>query len=205
MTNSNDTNPLKNADYGAVLMKKRLYLIAGANGSGKTTLAHELLREEQGLVFLNADETAAKIGDSAGISAGRTILTDTAKMLADGKSFVIESTISGKYHRRVLDEARGRGYEIILIYVFLDALELNIARIKNRVRLGGHNVPEADVVRRFYRSVKNFGNVATLVDFWKLYYNGVDGLEQIANGCGDDVEVLNDGLYEKFTKGLSRE
>jgi len=183
-------------------MKKKLYLIAGANGSGKTTLAHELLREETSLTFLNADETAAKIGDSAGISAGRTILTDTANMLADGNSFVMESTISGNYHLRVLDEAREKGYEIILIYVFLDAIELNLVRIKNRVRLGGHNVPEADVVRRFYRSVKNFGNVAKLADSWKLYYNGNNGYELIAIGCGDEIDVLNDDLYEQFKTGL---
>ena len=186
-------------------MKKRLYLIAGANGSGKTTLARELLREEKGLTFLNADETAARIGDGAGISAGRIILADTAKMLAGGNSFALESTISGNYHLRVLGEARGKGYEIILIYVFLDDIELNIARIKNRVRLGGHDVPEADVVRRFRRSVKNFGAVARLVDFWELYYNGVDGSKQIANGSGDNVEILNDDLYEQFKKVLNSE
>jgi len=184
-------------------MKKRMYLIAGANGSGKTTLAHELLREENGLTFLNADETAAKIGDNTGLSAGRIILTQTAKMLADEKSFVMESTISGSYHLRVLSEAREKGYEIILIYVFLDDLELNIERIKNRVRVGGHNVPTADVVRRFYRSVKNFKVTAKLTDSWKLYYNGNDGYEQIADGSGDYIDVLNDELYESFMKGLN--
>jgi len=182
-------------------MKKRMYLIAGANGSGKTTLAHELLREENGLTFLNADETAAEIGDNTGLSAGRIILTRTAKMLAGEKSFVMESTISGSYHLRVLSEARERGYEIILIYVFLDDLELNIERIKNRVKIGGHDVPAADVVRRYHRSVKNFKAVAKLTDKWSLYYNGNNGYEQIASGCGDEADVLNGELYEKFMKG----
>ncbi|MCL2184013.1 MAG: zeta toxin family protein, partial [Chitinispirillia bacterium] len=130
-------------------MKKYMYLIAGANGSGKTTLAHELLREEKGLTFLNADEIAAGIGDTAGIAAGRILLTEVGRVLADGKSFVMESTISGSYHLRILREAREKGYEIILIYVFLDTIELNIARIKNRVKLGGHDVPAEDVIRRY--------------------------------------------------------
>jgi predicted ABC-type ATPase len=69
----------------------------------------------------------------------------------------------------------------------------------------GHDVPEADVVRRFYRSVKNFEAVARLVDFWELYYNGVDGLKQVANGFGDNVVVLNDDLYEQFKKVLNSE
>ena len=183
-------------------MKKKLYLIAGANGSGKTTLAHELLREEKGLIFLNADETAAKTGDRTGLSSGKIILSEADRMLTSGKSFVMESTISGNYHLRILSEAKSRGYETNLIYVFLDSVELNIARIKNRVLLGGHDVPEVDVIRRFRKSVKNFAVVAAVVDFWKLYYNGDDGYEQIAIGRGDDVEILNDGLYQGFRIGL---
>jgi predicted ABC-type ATPase len=184
-------------------MKKKLYLIAGANGSGKTTLAHELLREEKGLVFLNADETAAKIGDHAGVASGKIILAEIDRMLSAGKSFAMESTISGNYHLRVLREAKNLGYEIILLYVFLDSIDLNIERIKNRVRLGGHNVPDADVVRRFNRSVKNFWDIIDIVDFWELYYNGGDDYEKIAKGDGA-IYIINDCLYKKFQGGLKQ-
>jgi len=179
-------------------MKKYMYLIAGANGSGKTTLAHELLREEKGLTFLNADEIAAGIGDTAGIAAGRILLTEVGRVLADGKSFVMESTISGSYHLRILREAREKGYEIILIYVFLDTIELNIARIKNRVKLGGHDVPAEDVIRRYHKSMKNFESVAILVDFWKIYHNSNNGCIEIANGCGNDIEILDEYQYNRF-------
>ena len=182
-------------------MKKKLYLIAGANGSGKTTLAHELLREEQGLVFLNADETAAKIGDSVGLAAGRIILTEINNMLTSGKSFVLESTISGNYHKRVLAEAKSSGYEVIMFYVFLNSVDLNIERIKNRVALGGHNVPDEDVIRRFDKSIKNFWDIAKIVDFWELYYNSGNDYELIAKGNSDNV-IHNNDLYNLFKGGL---
>ena len=183
-------------------MNKKLYLIAGANGSGKTTLAHELLREEPGLIFINADEIAAQIGDNAGIAAGRVLLDQANTLLADGKSFAMESTISGSYHLRILRKAREKGYEINMIYVFLDTIGLNIARIKNRVLLGGHNVPDEDVVRRYRRSMKNFEAAVANSDAWKLYYNSDNGHILVATGCSDDIDISDDGLYEMFKTEL---
>jgi predicted ABC-type ATPase len=186
------------------IMKKRLYLIAGPNGSGKTTLAHELLSDEAGLAFLNADETAAKIGDSVGLASGRIILKEIDRMLDSGKSFALESTISGNYHKRVLKEAKSKGYEVTLFYVFLDSSDLNIKRIKRRVALGGHSVPDEDVVRRFDKSIKNFWDIVDIVDFWELYYNSKKNYEMIA-ACGEgDLYIFNDGIYDKFKGGLKR-
>jgi len=184
-------------------MKKRLYLIAGPNGSGKTTLAHELLRDEKGLAFLNADETAAKIGDSVGLAAGRIILKEIDKMLDSGKSFALESTISGNYHRRVLEKAKDMGYETALFYVFLDSPDLNLERIKNRVSLGGHNVPDEDVIRRFNKSIKNFWDIMNIVDFWELYYNSGTVCERIAKGNGENV-IYNEDRYKQFKGGLKQ-
>ena len=186
-------------------MKKIFYLIAGANGSGKTTLAKELLREEKGLTFLNADEIAAKIGDEIGIKSGKIILENADKLLATKKSVAMESTISGKYHERVIKKFKSAGYEIVLIYVFLNRVELNISRIQMRVLLGGHNVPRDDVIRRFYKSIRNFWSVVKLADSWQLYYNGGDDYEKIAFGRGEKVEILNDGVYNKFKRGLKNE
>jgi len=189
------------ADFQTDFRENLATVITGANGSGKTTLAHELLREEQGLVFLNADETAAKIGDSVGLAAGRIILTEINNMLTSGKSFVLESTISGNYHKRVLAEAKSSGYEVIMFYVFLNSVDLNIERIKNRVALGGHNVPDEDVIRRFDKSIKNFWDIAKIVDFWELYYNSGNDYELIAKGNSDNV-IHNNDLYNLFKGGL---
>lgn len=182
-------------------MNKTLYLIAGANGSGKTTLAHELLRDEK-IEFLNTDEIAKKIKDNIGFATGRMAFVEMERLFTDKESFAVESTISGNYHLRILKRAIEEKYEVILIYVFIDLPEANIARIKKRVLMGGHDVPVEDVLRRFYKSVNNFWAAAELANRWKLYYNGDDNYELIAEGNTNSQVVLNEDFYKKFKKGL---
>ena len=66
--------------------------------------------------------------------------------------------------------------------------------------MGGHNVPESDVCRRYARSMKNFKDVIKKVDHWDLYYNGDDTYELVARGKHAMLDILNDGLYNKFKK-----
>ena len=117
-------------------IKNKLYIIAGPNGSGKTTMAHELVKNEK-ITFLNADEIAAKHNDSTGLLPSRILLDKLDKLIHNKKSIVLESTISGHYHNKVIEQARKAKCEIILVYVFLDSVEQNLARIKHRVAMGG--------------------------------------------------------------------
>jgi predicted ABC-type ATPase len=181
-------------------MAKTLYLIAGANGSGKTTLAHELLKDEPGLVFLNADEIAEKISDPTGISAGRILLANIDKIMDEKKSFTMESTISGNHHLRVLEKAIAAKYEIILIYVFLENPDLNVARVQKRVHLGGHNVPEDVIRRRCIKSVQNFAPTAKFAKSWKLYYNNDVNYELIARSENGVIEIQNNEKFKAFNE-----
>jgi len=180
-------------------MNRKLYLIAGPNGSGKTTLAKELVKEEN-VVFLNADEIAERLNDSIGLSAGRTLLDKLETCFKCKESIVLESTISGNYHDRVIQRAKKERYEVIFMYVFLDSVEQNLARIQQRVKLGGHNVPDTDVKRRYKRSLHNFGCMQKSANQWELYYNGENSYELVARGCGDVLEIMDDALYNKFKK-----
>lgn len=180
-------------------MKKKLYIIAGPNGSGKTTMAKELIKDES-LVFLNTDEIAEKLGDNIGFSSGKLMLNKLETCFKGKKSMVLESTISGNYHEHVIQHAKKEKYEIILVYVFLASVEQNLARIKQRVKLGGHNVPEIDVKRRYKRSLRNFWNIYKGVNQWELFYNGENNYEIVARGTGDVLEILNDTLYNSFKR-----
>jgi len=180
-------------------MTKKLYIIAGPNGSGKTTLAKELIKEEN-IAFLNADETAAELCDNIGIYAGRVVLDRLESCFKSKNSMVLESTISGNYHKRIIERAKRDRYEIILVYVFLASVEQNLARIKQRVKLGGHNVPEIDVKRRYKRSLRNFWGIQKNVSQWELYYNGENSYELVARGSREILEIMDDALYNKFKK-----
>jgi predicted ABC-type ATPase len=183
-------------------MKPILYLIAGPNGSGKTTLGLELLCETEDVVWLNADEVAANIDDKIGIASGRIISENIDKNIKERKSFIWESVLSSDHYLRVFEKAKKARYEIVLLYVFLDFPDANIARIKKRVALGGHHVPDEVVCRRFYRSIKNFWTASGLSDRWRLFYNGDDNYELVAEGNKTAEQIMNEDLYKKFRKGL---
>lgn len=91
------------------MQDKILYIIAGANGSGKNTLASELLPSES-LKFLNADEVAKEICpeniESVKIKAGKIVLKRLEDLLNSGKSFAIETTLSGKNHIKTIQKAK---------------------------------------------------------------------------------------------------
>ncbi|CDE97613.1 putative uncharacterized protein [Clostridium sp. CAG:813] len=76
-------------------------------------------------------------------------------------------------------------------------------RIKIRVLNGGHNIPKEDIIRRFYRSKKNFWNIyKNLVDEWNLFYNGNSEYILVAQYSNNDIEIFNENLYNEFIKDL---
>jgi predicted ABC-type ATPase len=139
-------------------LKPTIYLIAGCNGAGKTTFAKEFLpKEVKCLRFLNADEIArglSPLKPSAGaIRAARLLLAQVDEHLRRRETFALESTLSGKTYIRLFRCARQLGFELELHYLWLSSPAQAIARVRQRVKLGGHDVPVADIRRRFKRSL----------------------------------------------------
>lgn len=183
--------------------QKLLYIISGANGSGKSTLAEVLLKEKK-LEFLNADEIAKEISpnaiNSVPISAGKIYFKRLSEYLKNNKSFAVESTLSGNNIVRIINKAKNQNYKIILVYSFLQNCTTCIERVKNRVENGGHNVPEEDIIRRYYKSVIKFWNeYRYLADEWTMFYNGYDYAPVIVSfGVNDDISIINKNMQEKF-------
>ena len=131
---------------------KRIVIIAGPNGAGKTTFARRFLATEgKDLDFLNADEIAAELcpeaPESVAIRAGRIMLDEIARRLDAGKSFAIETTLSGRAYARTIPKWRSKGYLVTLFFLSLPNPEGSIHRVAARVAQGGHHIPE-DVIRR---------------------------------------------------------
>lgn len=182
---------------------KSLYIIAGANGSGKSTLAKILLKEKQ-LEFLNADDIAKEIAPNAmnnvPISAGKVYFQRLNLYFKNNKSFAVETTLSGKNTLKIIEQAKKQNYTIILIYSFLNNCTSCINRVRKRVQNGGHNVPEQDITRRYYKSIYNFWNkYQFLVDEWTIFYNGYDYAPIIiANGNKNNIKISNSAMYNEF-------
>ena len=188
-------------------MINRLYILGGANGSGKSTIARELLPAEN-LEFVNPDEIARELCptnlESVKIAAGKEAIRRANDYLERGVSFAIESTLSGNVYVKVIEKAKSLGYEVNIAYTFVDSPEVCVARIAERVRHGGHNVPPEDVRRRFWRSRKNFLNVyAALADNWWLVSNAGGELILVAVKHKDEeVEVLSEQDYKEFEEAV---
>ncbi len=96
---------------------KRIFIIAGPNGAGKTTFAREFLPDEAGcLQFVKADLIAAGLSpfapEAAAFQAGRLMLTQIADHVAHGRSFALETTLSGLGYARQIPHWRAglRGF-----------------------------------------------------------------------------------------------
>jgi len=184
------------------MVDKQLIIIAGANGSGKTTFAIPYVKE-LGFDFLNADEIVKEL-ESQGeknsmIKAGRIFFSRLNQNIIERVNFVVETTLSGTYINKVAVKAKRAGYNIKIIYIFLDDAELCVERVKTRVIKGGHHVPKEDIIRRFYRSKENFWkNFTYLVDEWHLLYNGEESFQQVAVGNKEEFNVENEMLFIKF-------
>lgn len=156
-------------------MRPVIYLIAGPNGAGKTTFAREFLPKEVKCIrFMNADEVARGLSpfapEAAAMRAGRVVLGEIRAALRAGDSFGWESTLSGRGHERLLQNAKALNYEIELHYLAVTTSDICVERVARRVREGGHDVPIADIRRRFDRSIRNLIEVyLDLADRWTIW------------------------------------
>ena len=183
---------------------KELIIIGGANGSGKTTFSKQILLET-GFEFLNADEIERELVISK-LQAGKEFFKRLDKFLETETSFILESTLSGNYLVKAIERAKIKGYLIRIIYVFLESPEDCIQRIKLRVKLGGHFVPNEDVIRRYYRSKANFWNIyKNLAEDWLIIYNSATKEPQkIAVGIGENFVVELENLFNDFLNNLEK-
>jgi predicted ABC-type ATPase len=154
---------------------KHLYVIAGSNGAGKTTFAREFLPDyAHCLRFVNPDLIAAGLSpfdpSAAATEAGKVVLSEVQRAIRAGDSFAFESTLSGRTYLHILRQARDAGFSLHLFYLWIPGVDLAMARIRDRVEAGGHNVPEPDVRRRYLRSLRNlfslYGPQADSVHFF---------------------------------------
>ena len=191
-----------------VALSKNAVIIAGPNGAGKTTFVSEYL-PVSGAEYISADAIAATLVsvpdefDRIRIRAGRLFLEKIQRLIQAEKNLIVEVTLAGRGFQRIAHQLKRVGYTVTIVFIFLKSPEVCIARVRNRVMAGGHYVPEEDIVRRFYRSKRNFWRVyKNLVDKWNLFYNSGDSLEEVASGQGDEVSLANEVLFELFLRDV---
>jgi predicted ABC-type ATPase len=158
-------------------MSKKIIVIAGPNGAGKTTFARSFLpKEAQCPRFINADLIAAGLApfapETAAIKAARLMLAEIAGCALRGESFAFETTLAGLGYVPHIKAWRATGYHVSLFFLALPDAEVAIARVAERVRQGGHHIPEDVIRRRFAAGVRNFENTyRPIVTSWARFDN----------------------------------
>jgi predicted ABC-type ATPase len=146
----------------------QLWIVAGPNGSGKTSLTRRHLADR--LPIVNPDEIARTLNPTnpeapeISLRAGREALTQRRRLIADRLSFAVETTFSGNQELALIRTAKEAGYKVNLVFVCTDSPWISMSRISVRVMDGGHHVPDADVERRYQRSLANLPEGLALAD-----------------------------------------
>ncbi len=174
-------------------------VVAGPNGAGKSTMAPRLLQEALTVTeFVNADPIAIGLSafqpQSVAIAAGRVMLARMRALARARRDFAFETTLASRSFLPWLASLRASGYRVHLAFLSLSGPDLAVARVAERVRQGGHDVPEPVVRRRFVTGLKNFFSLyQPLADTWQMFDNStVDGPRLIATGrAGQPPTVLD--------------
>jgi len=147
------------------LNKKQLWVLAGGNGAGKSTFYRTRL-EHLELPFINADILAKQLyphdPEIHSYEAAKIAAEMRKKLIMEDRSFCMETVFSHPSKIDFVAQAKARGYQVILVFIHLDLVPLNQARIAQRVSEGGHAVPEEKVVNRIPRLLKNIKQVIPL-------------------------------------------
>ena len=155
----------------------KLIVIAGCNGAGKSTLAPHLLRDTFGLTeYVNADTIAQGLSafapEKVALEAGRVMLKRLRELAARRAHFAFESTLASRSYAPWIAELKQQGYEFDLFFIWLSSPELAVRRVEERVKLGGHAIPEAVIRRRYRRGLQNFFALyQPMADSWTVYDN----------------------------------
>ncbi len=181
-------------------------IIAGANGAGKSTLAPYLLRDTVGILeYVNADTIAAGLSafapEDSAFDAGKVMLARLKELAAQKKDFAFETTLSGKFYANWLKKRQSEDYQFHLVYLYLRNAELAVERVKSRIKMGGHSIPEAIIRRRYVKGLQNFFRLyQPLADSWR-FYEASEMPSLIASGAKDGkINIAEAELWKDLQK-----
>ncbi len=128
------------------------------------------------------------------IAAGRIMLARMRQLAANREIFAFETTLASRSFAPWLNGLRRDGYHVHVLFLWLRSADLAVSRVAERVRLGGHDVPEAVIKRRYARGLRNFFALyMPLADGWQFFDNSsVTERRLMAAGNRNRVRMFGD-------------
>jgi predicted ABC-type ATPase len=178
-----------------------LWIIAGANGSGKST-AYERASVDAptgSVWFINPDALAKRIADhehlpltpDANLESVRRIERWLHASVDAHQTVGVETVLATAKYQRLVERAHEQGFRVRLIYVFLKSADLNIARVRDRVAKGGHDVPEESVRTRRVRSFGQLSWFFDQADEAEIFDNSGAAPRRVVSKADGDIVVFS--------------
>lgn len=186
------------------------WIIAGPNGAGKTTFALEYLPRVAGCThFINADLIAAGLSPLAPerelLAASRLFLREIEECVATCEDFAFETTLAGRTYLHLVEKLRRDGWRVELTYLALPSVEMSKLRVAERVAHGGHNIPMADIERRFPRSLRHLLNdFSYQVDVCTCFMNDGESPVLIFEQRNNNRDIVHDDYYQLLIEEAKR-
>ncbi len=175
------------AKLAAVTAKPQIFVLAGCNGAGKSSIGGQAFLAA-GIPYFNPD-LAAREAIAAARAAGRTMtqseanawawdegVTRLRRAIAKRGNYALETTLGGDTIVGLLTEAAGTGIRVNVWFVGLESMELHVARVQQRVTRGGHDIPRADIERRYIRSRLNLIRLLPALSQLVVYDNSTQAI-----------------------------
>lgn len=188
-------------------MKKNLYIVSGCNGAGKTTASFTILPEILDCKeFVNADEIAKGLSpfqpEKVSFEAGRIMLNRINELLETDENFAFETTLATKSYKSKIEVAKIKNYNVVLMFFWLQNVDLAIERVKIRVLEGGHNIEAEVIKRRYLHGIKNLFEIyLPIVDEAIIFDNSEGKHDLIAKKTLEtDIDIFNEIKFNKLKK-----
>lgn len=168
-------------------------VFAGPNGSGKSTVTNgfEIVGE-----YINADEIK-KLKRCSDLEAAQEATLLREKLVENEQSFTFETVLSSPRNIELLKMAKRCGYWIEVVFVLTHDVEINVNRVKNRVKNGGHDVPEDKIRSRYKKSLLNLSELLKFADVVNVVDNSSDKAELLISLKNKNIKIFESTRWTK--------
>jgi predicted ABC-type ATPase len=186
-------------------------VLAGPNGAGKSTISQRLLLGTVRIRhFVNADTLARGLSgfhpEDMAIKAGKIMLEHLHDLAEQRANFAFETTLASRAFAPWIAELKKTGYLFHLFFVWVPSPEVSINRVKDRVRNGGHDVPEDTIRRRYRRGLENFFKLyQPIANTWQVWDNSDPKEPRIIAEKNVTMELVeNEALWKQIREGFAK-
>ena len=168
-------------------------VFAGPNGSGKSTVTKgfDIIGE-----YLNADEIK-KQRNCSDLEAAQIATTLREDAIKNNRDFTFETVLSSPRNVELLKNAKSVGYRIEVVFVLTSDPQINVSRVAQRVKNGGHDVPKDKIISRYHKSLVNISEMLKIADVMWVVDNSTEKADLIIYSKDNEISINETPLWNK--------